>query len=423
MGDCSFLSGPVVPRTSEELKLQSYPFPFLREKRKSHPGPRLKSDLPRPASNAPFQRLPHEVVLMIAQLLDQEYRVLLSLACRQFSDLLSSTFDLSLNRDEEWTRFALCFERDYPDHLPCRQCRGMYKWRPILDTAFHDITYTCPCKLTRPDFIRCEKIHQFSGVTRELVNLVLRGHDLGPQYGLPLSALNEIRLFTGEDEAYCRMTEARIYKGILFLSIRREVDCAADKTELYTRLFYSKTCSHIGKYSRSRPADVLEPRSIAYNIEQFPRTKHHICIFCWIAFSIVYQLKTNGLAKLVLTTILDCGSRYGYPELVDKTDRTVDFNYPQGGLSTLPTLYRNAPTVKGPLMVRYTHDGQRADPERHLALAVEILKGIIPCDSISMVQVNSSAIQKALVDWARGCDGDACSKTKAGQVENESKGF
>lgn len=70
--------------------------------------------------------LPSEVLLTIANRLEKESQVLLSLTNRRLRNLLSSRLNLTFNDLTAKVRFLHKLELDHPQYLTCRYCGFLY---------------------------------------------------------------------------------------------------------------------------------------------------------------------------------------------------------------------------------------------------------------------------------------------------------
>lgn len=195
--------------------------------------------------------LPNELTLMVADFLDKDSQVLLSLSCKTLRILLNTHLDLTIHDRATRVRFLQTLEVDHPRYLTCRACAVLYPWRQLK---------------SRSDYHSCSRAHEdemadklveygrfiYAGdgptvwATRAVVDLILRAHKYEPSHGLPLSYLN----MSGIDEdGICRTTEARIVDGQLVLATRLKV---ADVNGLLgypfwdlERRFEYEVCMHI----------------------------------------------------------------------------------------------------------------------------------------------------------------------------------
>jgi hypothetical protein len=77
--------------------------------------------------HSPLLDLPAELLLVIANFLEREFRILLSLSCRRLRVLLNSCLDLSIYDIDGKLRFLRYLELDYPEYLTCRSCGFTFK--------------------------------------------------------------------------------------------------------------------------------------------------------------------------------------------------------------------------------------------------------------------------------------------------------
>jgi hypothetical protein len=256
----------------------------------------------------PFLRLPNELLLEIATFLDKEFQVLLSLSCRRLRVLLNSCLDLSLCDMSMKLQFLRCLEPDYPEHLTCRICGLLFKWR-----ARRWWSYCCPRLYSHSLEDRCTSYGWFMQgdqnvwVTREIVDLIFRAHERGQQHGLPLSFLST----SGTDRnGVIRKNEARLMNGQLLLVSRWEVDSESRRELAYkARLLNSALCLH-------SPQNVYR-EEIWQTLEQavtgmtgLERSRLSKCPFCATDYKLHVQDSNGGRTKIVLSICRNYGQRY-----------------------------------------------------------------------------------------------------------------
>ena len=76
----------------------------------------------------PILTLPDELLLIIADFLDQVFQVLFGLSCKRLRFLLASRFDLSVSDRDAKLRLPKILELDFPEHMVCQPCGFMFKW-------------------------------------------------------------------------------------------------------------------------------------------------------------------------------------------------------------------------------------------------------------------------------------------------------
>ncbi|KAK5401070.1 hypothetical protein LTR07_005972 [Exophiala xenobiotica] len=180
----------------------------------------------------PFLELPAELLLTITDFLDKEYQVLLSLSCKRLRVLLNSRLDLSLHDMSIKLRFLQHLEHDYPEHLTCRTCGFLYSWKQS-----QRVTRKLGCPRSRDHpldvSLASDAWHTLVGtltVSRQVVELIFRGLERGPQHGLPLSYLSKSS--TDPNGNIIRTNEARLVDGQLLLASRweTEIDSNSDSS-------------------------------------------------------------------------------------------------------------------------------------------------------------------------------------------------
>lgn len=169
--------------------------------------------------------LPNELTLMVADFLDKDSRVLLSLSCKTLRILLNTHLDLTIPDRATKVRFLQTLEHDHPRYLTCRACAVLYPWRQMKWRSEYHVCSRAHEHEIPEDLIEYGRfIYAGDGqpvwATRAVVDLILRAHKYGSSHGLPLSYLN----MSGIDEdGISRTTEARIVDGQLILATRLEV--------------------------------------------------------------------------------------------------------------------------------------------------------------------------------------------------------
>lgn len=172
--------------------------------------------------SSPITNLPPEVILSIADFLDQATQVLLGLTCKTLHSVLTSRLDLSVLDVNVRTSLLRFVERDHPEYLTCRICGWMYIWRKT-----RRLNFTCPQSSTHPRFIDrafrgpnvCIEHSVF--MNYETRTLILRANSRGSQHGLPLTYLNANCV--ADDQVQCR-TLARTVNGELMLTSEWSLD-------------------------------------------------------------------------------------------------------------------------------------------------------------------------------------------------------
>ncbi|RMZ83798.1 hypothetical protein DV738_g1003, partial [Chaetothyriales sp. CBS 135597] len=196
----------------------------------------------------PFLDLPNEMVLLIASFLELDGQALLSLACRRMRDLLAYHHNLAFTDANKAAkvRYLQCLELDYPEYLTCRACGFLYRWRKRASEGFscpnlrnhiaadRDVSKAQENRVGDTTYVR---------VGREVVDLVLRAHEHGPDYGLPASFLNMAGPY---HDGTVRTYEARIVDGELILACRMEVEAESHRSlEKMMHIFPMNMCLHL----------------------------------------------------------------------------------------------------------------------------------------------------------------------------------
>jgi hypothetical protein len=256
----------------------------------------------------PLLKLPNELLLLVADCLEKEFQVLLSLSCRRLRVLLNSCLDLSLCDISVKRRFLRCLELDYPEHIPCRSCGFMFKWQARRLTDYRCPRVHCHSlgdKLT--SYSWCMQGDPKIWVTREVVDLIFRAHERGQRHGLPLSFLST----SGRDyNDVTRTNEARLVEGQLLLASRWEVDSDSreDMAQKAWR-FNSALCSHWGiNVWREKTWQAVE-HAVA-GITGLEELRVFKCPFCASDYKLLVQNSTVGRTRIVLNVHRNYGQRY-----------------------------------------------------------------------------------------------------------------
>lgn len=259
----------------------------------------------------PFLKLPNELVLLIADFLDQEFQALLSLSCRRFRVLLASSLDLSLCGRSAKVRFLQHLEIDYPGHLTCRSCALMYNWQTLRWLGFG---YRCPAMSSHSHEDRCTSFawhtqgDQMVSVTREVIDLIFRAHERGQQYGLPLSFLST----SGSgSNGVIRTNGARFVDDQLLLASRWAVDSEPghDMAEK-ARLLSSGLCIHSAQNVwLERVWQSLERAVEGVTGSEEPKVSK--CPFCATDYKLCVLDGTDGRTTIVLSVWRNYGKRHG----------------------------------------------------------------------------------------------------------------
>ncbi|KIW45934.1 hypothetical protein, variant [Exophiala oligosperma] len=119
-------------------------------------------------------------------------------------------------------QFLQLLEIDLPEYLTCRHCARLFLWRRRIEGP-----QTCPCfkpflcdpsyRLGSTDQALIEGKSAHLDLGPELVDLLLRAHEYGPLYGLPVSFLNVNQIIL---DRLFRTHEARLVDGQLLSATR-----------------------------------------------------------------------------------------------------------------------------------------------------------------------------------------------------------
>jgi hypothetical protein len=257
----------------------------------------------------PLLKLPNELLLVIANFLDKEFQVLLGLSCRRLRVLLNSCLDLSLSDISVKLRFLQCLELDYPEHITCRSCGFMFKWR-----ARRWLDYRCPRvyshsledKLT--SYASCMQGDRIICVSREIVDLIFRAHERGQQHGLQVSFLNSSG---SECNGLTRTNEARLVDGQLLLARRLEVDSDSRQDMAQkSRYFNSAFCIHYWDNVWREKWQTIEQAVAGMTGLEKPRVIK--CPFCATDYDLRVQNNTVSRMGIILNVHRNYGKRDEY---------------------------------------------------------------------------------------------------------------
>lgn len=258
----------------------------------------------------PFLSLPNELLLEVAEYLDEEFQALLSLSCTRLRVLLNSYLDLSLNDVSVKLRFLRYLERDYPDLLICPSCAFLYKWRSIKVYQF-----ACPRNYHHSPEKRTEshdwhlKGGQSCFVSRHVIDLIFRAQERGRRYGLPLSFFSS----TMTDENWMTITnEARLVDGQLLLASCWELDLDSRQDMLAkAHLFESALCLHLywNILALTGAWQTME-EAVAGIYENSEKPRVSKCPYCALDYSLDVQKRAHGQMRMVLKVYRNFGRRY-----------------------------------------------------------------------------------------------------------------
>lgn len=265
--------------------------------------------------------LPSELVLVIASCLDRGSLILLSLSCRRLRDLLlDSHLDMTLNDDDKATkaRFLQLYELDHPEYLTCRPCAILFPWQKTKSSQ-----YRCP----RADFhkrskprLGAEKFLPAEGsvcVRRTVIDLILRAHEYGPSYGLPLSYFKVSRY--GSHGAF-RTYKARVVDGQLILAGQMHFEIRSG--EVLQNMFsnvYLNGCYHMVPILKTD--DKWQTFKLAVsNMEDVGSEISEVfkCPFCETDHHVHARKDTADVTKVVMSTWRNYGRRNGNKPWVEQ---------------------------------------------------------------------------------------------------------
>ena len=135
-----------------------------------------------------FSSLPSEIITSVTAYLSPEHMASLSLSSKRFSELLFPQILPRLRTDSHARlSFLWLLEDDLPNMLTCATCVMLYSWK----TSAKYPPYSCPRRniSDHPHGTDLCPGHVPDRMTLEVRDLVLRAHNKGPEYGLPLSFL------------------------------------------------------------------------------------------------------------------------------------------------------------------------------------------------------------------------------------------
>lgn len=151
-----------------------------------------------------FLSLPAEIVLSISRYLPPESSISLRLTCKQLFALPPSILD-----DGTKHRLLCLLERDFPNLINCRYCNKLFQWR--------DRWKTVGCR-NRQTIEHAQLLYLGRSflIFEEERDLMLRAHELGPDYGMPLCTLRQLGQ-TDDPEAAHMKLDVGILDGRMLL--------------------------------------------------------------------------------------------------------------------------------------------------------------------------------------------------------------
>ncbi|RMZ83576.1 hypothetical protein DV738_g1127, partial [Chaetothyriales sp. CBS 135597] len=168
-------------------------------------------------------RFPVEILLHIVSFLPPESAVSLSLVSRHYYTLLSRDVDLTLKQNQPAKKRLLrLLEVDWPHLMACHACNMLFSWKWKPNRALS--IYTCPSSGRQSSShlsgisLCCGYLHP--DMSFSIVEAYIRGYEMGPAYGPPLSELTHScrgRL-QSDDRREARLTvRARVVQGKFLL--------------------------------------------------------------------------------------------------------------------------------------------------------------------------------------------------------------
>ena len=229
--------------------------------------------------------MPNELLLMIASFLDKEFQVLLSISCRRLRVLLNGSLDLSLPDLRVKLRFLRYLEIDYPEYWPCRSCGFTFKWQFSLRTDYRCPGRRCHSPDTLPSYAWFMEGDRKILMSREVVDLIFRGHERGQRYGLPLSCFRKSgSCYRGVTQA----NEARLIDGQLLLASRLETySDSREDMEYKVGSFHRALCSHS---PRNKIWQIVQQAFGGMTALEKPRVSK--CPFCAMDYEVYAQTIT-----------------------------------------------------------------------------------------------------------------------------------
>ncbi len=253
---------------------------------------------------------PNELVLSVASFLDKASQLLLSLSCRRFRILLNSRLDLTLHDRVTKVQFLKVLELDYPEYLTCRYCAVLYPWRggePAWCLCFGN--YSCEDTIASVSRYMLAGPKNCRSITREVVDLILRAHDFGPSYGLPLSFLNRSDV---DRYGISRTREARIVNGQLIHSSRAEVEAESNQeiASMARHLDRMDPCLHLWwNVGNERQSEAVQ--SSATSMRTSEEVKRIKCSYCETDHEICVTNLAKNRTRIVLNIWRNYGRRNG----------------------------------------------------------------------------------------------------------------
>lgn len=169
--------------------------------------------------------LPIEIFLSIVDILEEEWRALLSLTCKEIRRTVCAHFDISMRDRSVRIRFLQHLDLDLPEYLTCRSCDSLYQWRRLSIIGYRCMHWSAHPKGSAPgvhDILLSTNSKTMVTMLPEIVDLISRARQRGPQYGLPISFLN------GDGVCYhsdmCLTVKACWAQNQIVVSTRRDLE-------------------------------------------------------------------------------------------------------------------------------------------------------------------------------------------------------
>lgn len=246
----------------------------------SSPGELPREPYPAPSTASILARFPVEVLLHVISYLPPESAISLSLASKYYYATLSPHVDLTLSRSpQNKKRLLRLLEVDWPDMMACHGCNVLYRWKQT------PVKYVCwETTLRYKDHLRGVRLcfdHTHFTMYLSVVEAYIRGHEMGPAYGPPLSELTHScrgRLFGDDKKETEHSIQARVVRGKLLLHRTFKTPISLlDSTGLELDKFGYFGCCHSHK---SLPAVVMEAIEHREEVEDFSTERR-----CWDSIS------------------------------------------------------------------------------------------------------------------------------------------
>ena len=248
----------------------------------------------------------------------------LGLSCKSLWNLVSEA-DLSRINAEEGQKlsFQLSLERDLPLQAICYKCRKLHKRKPCEQSAIHDWSFFRPCVDRAATLMLCG--HYI--LSHEILQSVLRCHDLSNDRGIPTSSLAHRCGSLAATHVQCYSFRSRlnsvpssfevvprIAQGRLFIKVERcrMIDATQD-VECQIAEVIRRICRHqYGYGTESHVLAMKMARERQANDEQHNKievVETQRCGFCATDSSTSLENKGRALWKLSVIAWKDLGPK------------------------------------------------------------------------------------------------------------------